>query len=491
MKTATRMGIAALTITAAMLPAALAGTAMAASAADITVNAGVGDTLAGHSFDVYRIGTYKDYADKDGNGRADGVNVVNDADQAWLAEALRAAKVDVATAKGLDEAGTIASQSAAGTLSTIANALAKSAAKPTPVLTGQTSDTGALTLTVPGEGLYLLVDDAGLPIIVGTKIGGMDLENQALGVAVVKSTVVTVDKTGAGDTTLGSTVTYTVTFRIPAKNTNPTKLTYTDAPTDLRIDKDSLSYTIEGGATAKPIVTDNADGGFTWDATGLLADANHGKAVTLAYTATVTGRDPHNKGTLNAVLDGKNAQGDTGTGGNLTNFDFDLKKTRADHTTPIAGAGFVIRNTRTGKWLKWDAAGVWDFIDAADAADAKAQGAERLTDAQGGLSFDGLGDGEYEVTESTVPTGYLPTPATFTVTIAGGKAQVKGTGMNDGLTDAQTDMAENGTVTVRNLDSIGQLAETGAAGLTLTVAAAALLAVGAGTAYRLRRKADA
>ena len=130
-------------------------------------------------------------------------------------------------------------------------------------------------------------------------------------------------------------------------------------------------------------------------------------------------------------------------------------------------------------------------IDAADAAAAKTAGAERLTDAQGLLSFDGLGDGTYEITETTVPAGYLPTTATLTVTITGSKAKVTGTGLNNGLTDAQDAMAEDGTVIVRNLDSIGQLAETGAAGLTLTVATAALLAVGAGAAYRLRRKATA
>ena len=361
------------------------------------------------------------------------------------------------------------------------------------MLTGQTSDTGTLTLTVPGEGLYLLVDDAGLPIIVGTRADGMDLENQALGVAVVKSTVLTVDKTGAGDTTLGATVTYTVRFRIPAKNTNPTRLTYTDQPSNLSIDRASLSYTIDGGTASTPrTVTGNTDGGFTWDASDLLTDANYGKNVVLTYTATVTGRDPHNKGILNATLDGRNTSGQDEQGGNLTNFDFDLKKTKADHTTAIKGAGFVIRNTTTNKWLKWDdARNVWTFIDAADAAAAKTAGAERLTDAQGLLSFDGLGDGTYEITETTVPAGYLPTPATLTVTITGGKAKVTGTGLNNGLTDAQDAMAEDGTVIVRNLDSIGQLAETGAAGLTLTVATAALLAVGAGAAYRLRRKATA
>lgn len=139
--------------------------------------------------------------------------------------------------------------------------------------------------------------------------------------------------------------------------------------------------------------------------------------------------------------------------------------------------------------MKLDAAsGKWSDMDAKNAAEAKAAGAERLTDAQGHLAFDGLGDGTYTVEESTVPSGYLPTPASFTVTIKNGKASVKGTGLNAGLTGDNANLAEDGTVTVKNLDSISQLAQTGATGVTITVAMAGLLALGAGGAWTLRRR---
>ena len=49
-------------------------------------------------------------------------------------------------------------------------------------------------------------------------------------------------------------------------------------------------------------------------------------------------------------------------------------------------------------------------------------------------------------------------------------------------------LAEDGAVTVKNLDSISQLAQTGATGVTITVAMAGLLALGAGGAYALRRR---
>ena len=46
----------------------------------------------------------------------------------------------------------------------------------------------------------------------------------------------------------------------------------------------------------------------------------------------------------------------------------------------------------------------------------------------------------------------------------------------------------DGAVTVKNLDSISQLAQTGATGVTITVAMAGLLALGAGGAWTLRRR---
>lgn len=143
--------------------------------------------------------------------------------QAWLKAALTKAGLGVDSAKGLDEAGTLAATTQAAKLSTVANALADAANKPGAVVADKTSNTGSLTLNVPGEGLYLVVDSDGLPIIVGTKINGKDLEKQALGTAVIKSTSISVDKEGSGDTTIGKTVSYTATFKIPQKNANPTK----------------------------------------------------------------------------------------------------------------------------------------------------------------------------------------------------------------------------------------------------------------------------
>ena len=263
---------------AAMLLAGLGSTAaFAANAGTITLTAPAGETLANHSFSAYKIGDYSGYADANANGKIDGTNVTNAAGaQAWLKAALTKAGLGVDSAKGLDEAGTLAATTQAAKLSTVANALADAANKPGAVVADKTSNTGSLTLNVPGEGLYLVVDSDGLPIIVGTKINGKDLEKQALGTAVIKSTSISVDKEGSGDTTIGKTVSYTATFKIPQKNANPTKLSYTDQPTNLAIVRNSLKIKVDNqAAVAVPseAITWNRDGDFTLTGDSYLSDA--------------------------------------------------------------------------------------------------------------------------------------------------------------------------------------------------------------------------
>lgn len=341
--------------------AGLSGTAMAAGAGTITLTAPADETLANHTFSAYKIGDYSGYADANANGKIDSTNVTNAAGtQAWLKAALAKAGLSVDTAKGLDEAGTLAATTQAAKLSTVANALADAANKPGAVVTGQTSNTGSLTLNVPGEGLYLVVDSDGLPIIVGTQINGKDLEHQALGTAVIKSTSISVDKEGSGDTTIGKTVHYTATFKIPQKSANPTKLSYTDQPTNLTIVRNSLKIKVgDQAAVAVPsnAITWNHDGGFTLTGDSYLSDATYGKTVVISYDATVTDKDPHNTGTVRATLaDKPKTAADDVT---LANFDFDLTKVKADGRTAVKGAGFVIKN-QSGKYMKLDAAsGKW------------------------------------------------------------------------------------------------------------------------------------
>lgn len=239
--------------TASMLAGlALAPSAMAAGAT-ITLQGADGASLAGHTFDVYRIGTYTDQILND--TRISSLGVRGDtASNAWAADAIGIANAydpstadDIGKVYGYDDAGNIANikmDSQARQLRNISKALAQSSRRPAAIQGGAnlTTTQSTLTINVPSEGLYYITDSAGNPIMVGTKSGNANImKNDAkdpqwrtLGVAVVKAKSVRVDKkvqvqrngttVGKDGTasdpvgvTVGDTVTNTVEVTVPNK----------------------------------------------------------------------------------------------------------------------------------------------------------------------------------------------------------------------------------------------------------------------------------
>lgn len=239
--------------TASMLAGlALAPSAMAADTT-ITLQGADGASLAGHTFDVYRIGTYTDQIL---NGtRISSLGVRGDtASNAWAADAIGIANAydpstadDIGKVYGYDDAGNIANikmDSQTRQLRNISKALAQSSRRPAAIQGGAnlTTTQSTLTINVPSEGLYYITDSAGNPIMVGTKSGNANImKNDAkdpqwrtLGVAVVKAKSVRVDKkvqvqrngttVGKDGTasdpvgvTVGDTVTNTVEVTVPNK----------------------------------------------------------------------------------------------------------------------------------------------------------------------------------------------------------------------------------------------------------------------------------
>lgn len=298
------LGVALAVGPAAMLPAAaLAAPATDAAAASTTAGATItlqgadGASLAGHTFDVYRIGTYTDQV-LDGT-RISSLGVRGDtASNAWAADAIGIANAydpstadDIAKVYGYDDAGNIANikmDSQARQLRNISKALGQSAKKPAPVAGGANLMTtrSTLTINVPAEGLYYITDSAGNPIMVGTKSGNANImKNDAkdpqwrtLGVAVVKSKSVRVDKkvqvqrNGAtvgkdGTTndpvgvTVGDTVTNTVEVTVPNKQAaSAVKFKLVDQPKGQTYVKGSLSVRLKNAPrtdiTADAVVYD-------------------------------------------------------------------------------------------------------------------------------------------------------------------------------------------------------------------------------------------
>lgn len=269
--------------TASMLAGlALAPSAMAADTT-ITLQGADGASLAGHTFDVYRIGTYTDQIPENGT-RISSLGVRGTAaSNAWAADAIGIANAydpdtgdDIAKVYGYDDAGNIANikmDSQTRQLRNISKALGQSTRKPAAIQGGAnlTTTQSTLTINVPAEGLYYITDSAGNPIMIGTKSGNANImKNDAkdpqwrtLGTAVVKAKSVRVDKkvqvqrNGAtvgkdGTTndpvgvTVGDTVTNTVEVTVPNKQAaSAVKFKLIDQPKGQTYVKGSLSVRLK------------------------------------------------------------------------------------------------------------------------------------------------------------------------------------------------------------------------------------------------------
>lgn len=283
------LGVALAAGPAAMMPAAaLAAPATDAAAASTTAGATItlqgadGASLAGHTFNVYQIGTYTDQIL---NGtRISSLGVRGDtASNAWAADAIGIANAydpstadDIAKVYGYDDAGNIANikmDSQTRQLRNISKALSESSKKPAAIQGGAnlTTTRSTLTINVPAEGFYYITDSAGNPIMIGTKSGNANImKNDAkdpqwrtLGTAVVKAKSVRVDKkvqvsrddrtVGKDGTTndpvgvtVGDTVTNTVEVTVPNKQAaSAVKFKLVDQPKGQTYVKGSLSVRLK------------------------------------------------------------------------------------------------------------------------------------------------------------------------------------------------------------------------------------------------------
>lgn len=292
------LGVTASICAAAMLLAglAVAPSAMAAGTT-ITLNGADGNSLAGHTFNVYQIGTYTDQILNGTQISSLGVRGTA-ASNAWAADAIAIANAydpstgdDIAKVYGYDDAGNIANikmDSQTRQLRNISKALSQSTRKPAAIQGGAnlTTTQSTLTVNVPAEGLYYITDSAGNPIMIGTKSGNANImKNDAkdpqwrtLGTAVVKSKSVRVDKkvqvqrngatVGKDGTasdpvgvTVGDTVTNTVEVTVPNKQAaSAVKFKLIDQPKGQTYVKGSLSVRLKNAPrtdiTADAVVYD-------------------------------------------------------------------------------------------------------------------------------------------------------------------------------------------------------------------------------------------
>ena len=288
--------------TASMLGGlALAPSAMAADTT-ITLQGADGASLAGHTFNVYQIGTYTGVVLKGNQISSLGIQGTTESNT-WADDAITIANGydkdtsdDITKVGGYDAAGSIAAidmAKQAKQLSNIQAALNASSRKPATVTGGAdlTTQDATLNITVPEEGLYYITDSAGSPIIIGTKSGAgtamSGAPDRTLGVAVIKSKSVTTDKkvvvdrdgrqvSKQGDAadpvavTVGDTVTHTIDVTVP--NT-AVKFKLADAPAGQEYVKGSLKVALSGTATDVTADTVIYDGETQHGAKALPGDA--------------------------------------------------------------------------------------------------------------------------------------------------------------------------------------------------------------------------
>lgn len=510
----------------------LAGSAMAVETptasdtgtASITLNAAEGNTLADHTFTFYRLGSYGDItAGTTGTDvKSLTVNKIDDASDKWIAAANT--KAGITDLQGFDAAGDLAhvgkdgepTGTVQGQLREAAKQLAASASASKITAVKSVPGTGT-TMTVSDlpNGLYLIVDSDGVPMIVGTPIQGTKtLNGVTLGTLTVKSKTTKIDKTvskdrnnkgtfidsKAGDTedsasfTVGETVDFKYVLTLPNMQA-ATQTVVKDAMNGLTLAGDP-AFAI-GGKAVTPTVAKGKDG-FTATFDQAFIKANSAKQVAVTYKAVVTNAKRAAQASNTAAIsttfyDGTAASkttvdsNDTAT---VSAYDLNIKKTNFKGDQVLQGAGFKIQNKDTGKWMKQDPkTGAWTYVD------TQAEGTQFTTGANGQLNIAGLGAGNYHVVESKVPDSMtsLVTVA-FDMNITDGGKVSTSADANKLITGQPTN-DNKWTITVKNIDALTELPQTGGL-LGNTMIGVIVIAMAGGVAYltvqsKKRREAHA
>lgn len=514
--------LAAMCAAAASLSAlGLAGTAMAVetpttadtATASITLNAAQGNTLAGHTFDFYRLGSYGDItANGDKDVKSLTVNKLDDASDKWIAAANT--KAGITDLQGFDAAGDLAhvgkdgepTGTVQGQLREAAKQLAASASASKIAAVKTVPGTGdTMTVSDLPNGLYLIVDSDGVPMIVGTPIQGTKtLNGVTLGTLTVKSKTTTIDKkvsrdrlnkgtfidSKAGGTedsasfTVGETVDFKYVFTLPNMQA-ATQTVVKDTMSGLTLAGDP-AFSIDGKAVTPSVAKGENGDGFTATFDQAFIKANSAKQVTVTYQAVVANAKRAAQASNTAAIsttfyDGTAASkttvdsNDTAT---VSAYDVNIRKTNFKGDQALQGAGFKIRNKDTGKWMKQDPkkAGSWTYVD------TQGEASQFLTGENGQLNIAGLGAGNYHVVESKVPDNMtsLVTVA-FDMTITDG-GKVSTSADTNKLITGQPTGDNKWTITVRNIDALTELPQTGGL-LGNTMIGVVVIAMAGGVAY--------
>lgn len=472
----------------------------------------VNNAQEGHTYTPYRFATFENA----GNGTVE-VSTV----EAWKDAVTAAAD----TANGNDSIPAEYKNNPAAYVATF-NAeqireFATELAKTNPL---PTADGAGLTVTaeqagtaqpvaVSGEGWYLVTDTftksgettatTGTPAVVATTVNGLTDLTIVADKVTGQGNITTVGQFNAknenpltppaktakvgnvdvnGKTVnVGDTVNFTVSATVPASAANydvyPFTITDT-ASKGLKVaETNTFKVQVDGRDVDSSLYTVTQTGsaavGTTTTITFASAKSLAGKTIVVSYTGTVTkdaltdlGGSVNNKAMI-TTNGGASGEGTTES----KTYGFQFKKIGVDNdANALAGAQFVIKK-KDGKFLKQDTESkAWSSVDDQTNATVFTSGADGL------VQFKGLAAGDYTVMETNAPNGYAQNfKVIFDVSIAeNGTVTFK-----QDLLHQVTLPTDDQIATVKNVKSITQLPLTGAAGTTLFIVVALLLA-GAG-----------
>ncbi len=371
----------------------------------------------------------------------------------------------------------------------------------------------AQPVAVSGEGWYLVTDTftksgettatTGTPAVVATTVNGLTDLTIVADKVTGQGNITTVGQFNAknenpltppaktakvgnvdvnGKTVnVGDTVNFTVSATVPASAANydvyPFTITDT-ASKGLKVAKtNTFKVQVDGRDVDSSLYTVTQTGsaavGTTTTITFASAKSLAGKTIVVSYTGTVTkdaltdlGGSVNNKAMI-TTNGGASGEGTTES----KTYGFQFKKIGVDNdANALAGAQFVIKK-KDGKFLKQDTESkAWSSVDDQTNATVFTSGADGL------VQFKGLAAGDYTVMETNAPNGYAQNfKVIFDVSIAeNGTVTFK-----QDLLHQVTLPTDDQIATVKNVKSITQLPLTGAAGTTLFIVVALLLA-GAG-----------
>lgn len=322
-----------------------------------------------------------------------------------------------------------------------------------------------LTYTFEGDGYVLVESSLGTLLVLDT------ITTQTIN---EKNTYPSLKKEeDTSNAEIGGTVTYTVPVTIPANVAEKDIIVYDTISKGLTLNTAITDDKNIGGLVFSQDGEADEDGNITYKVTipAESVKANAGDVITLTYTATVNEKAVVNVPETNkAKLVYDNFTSVETEPVEVTTFGFDLLKIGdGDDENPLANVEFTLTNE------------AGNYYDATTDSNPRFSAGEKTakTDANGEITFAGLAEGTYTLTETKTNDGYNLLSGPITVTIdAEGNATFSGDGAS----------ALEGNAVKINNQSGAVLPSTGGIGTTIFYIIGAILVVGAGVVLVARRR---